>query len=75
MKECSNHEVLLDGKKISYKNLYRLALGSCEHTFFGEFTIGEQKEFYERVSVSGSNSIGKSIFFKSSLVAQFAIAL
>lgn len=47
MKEASNHKVLLDGKKVSYKNLHRLALGSCEHTFFGEFTVGEQKEFYE----------------------------
>ncbi|MBQ8798945.1 MAG: ATP-binding cassette domain-containing protein [Lachnospiraceae bacterium] len=47
MKESSNHKVLLDGKKISYKNLHRLALGSCEHTFFGEFTVEEQKEFYE----------------------------
>lgn len=47
MKEASNHKVLLDGKKVSYKNLHRLALGSCEHTFFGEFTVEEQKEFYE----------------------------
>ncbi len=47
MKESSNHKVLLDGKKVSYKNLHRLVLGSCEHTFFGEFTVEEQKEFYE----------------------------
>lgn len=47
MNERSKHKILLDGKKISYKNLHRLALGSCEHSFFGEFTVKEQKEFYE----------------------------
>ncbi len=47
MKERSLHTITLDGKPVSYKNLHRLALGSCEHTFFGEFTVEEQKEFYE----------------------------
>lgn len=36
----------LDGEPVSQKNLHRLALGSSEHTFFGEFTVEEQKEFY-----------------------------
>ncbi len=47
MRERSTHEVLLDGKSVSYKNLHRLAFGSCEHTFFGEFILEEQREFYE----------------------------
>lgn len=47
MKERPLHTITLDGKPVSYKNLHRLALGSCEHTFFGEFTVEEQKEFYE----------------------------
>lgn len=47
MKERPLHTITLDGKPVSYKNLHRLALGSCEHTFFGEFTVGEQREFYE----------------------------
>ncbi|MBQ8316487.1 MAG: ATP-binding cassette domain-containing protein [Lachnospiraceae bacterium] len=47
MKERPLHTITLDGKPVSYKNLHRLALGSCEHTFFGEFTVGEQMEFYE----------------------------
>jgi len=47
MKESPMHEILLDGERVSYKNLHRLALGSCEHTFFGEFTVEEQREFYE----------------------------
>lgn len=47
MKERPLHKIMLDGKPVSHKNLHRLALGSCEHTFFGEFTVGEQKEFYE----------------------------
>lgn len=47
MKERPGHEILLDGEPVSYKNLHRLALGSCEHTFFGEFTVEEQREFYE----------------------------
>ncbi|MBR2409802.1 MAG: ATP-binding cassette domain-containing protein [Lachnospiraceae bacterium] len=47
MKGKPLHTITLDGKPISYKNLHRLALGSCEHTFFREFTVGEQREFYE----------------------------
>lgn len=47
MKERPLHTITLDGKPVSHKNLHRLALGSCEHTFFGEFTVGEQREFYE----------------------------
>lgn len=47
MKERPLHTITLDRKPVSYKNLHRLALGSCEHTFFGEFTVGEQAEFYE----------------------------
>ncbi len=47
MKERPLHEFILDGKQVSYKNLHRLSLGSCELTFFREFTVGEQKEFYE----------------------------
>ena len=47
MSESPHHKILLDGKKISYKNLHRLAFGSCEHSFFGEFTVEEQKKFYE----------------------------
>lgn len=40
-------KVTLNGQPIGYKNLHRLALGSCEHTFFGEFTLEMQREFYE----------------------------
>ena len=47
MKEKPSHTILLDGKPVSYKNLHRLSLGSCEHTFFGELTVAEQMEFYE----------------------------
>ncbi|MBQ3029368.1 MAG: ATP-binding cassette domain-containing protein, partial [Lachnospiraceae bacterium] len=47
MKERPLHGIMLDGKSVSYRTLNRLALGSCEHTFFGEFTVEEQKEFYE----------------------------
>ena len=47
MKERPLHEFILDGTPVSYKNLHRLSLGSCEQTFFGEFTVKEQKEFYE----------------------------
>ena len=47
IKENKNRKILLDGEKVTYKNLHRLSLGSCEHTFFGEFTVAEQKEFYE----------------------------
>ena len=35
----SKHKILLDGKKISYKNLHRLALGSCATTSFLNSTI------------------------------------
>jgi len=47
MKEHPIHEITLDGETIGYKNLDRFAFGSCEHTFFGEFTVEEQREFYE----------------------------
>ena len=47
MKERPRHTITLGGKPVSYKNLHRLALGSCEHTFFSEFTVLEQREFYE----------------------------
>ena len=47
MKERPMHEITLDGAPVTYKNLHRLSLGSCEHTFFGEFTVAEQREFYE----------------------------
>ncbi|MBQ8281234.1 MAG: ATP-binding cassette domain-containing protein [Lachnospiraceae bacterium] len=47
MKVFKGGKILLDGDKVTYKNLHKLSLGSCEHTFFGEFTILEQKEFYQ----------------------------
>lgn len=39
--------ILLDGEEITYKNGWRIALGSCEHTFLGDFTFEEQKDFYK----------------------------
>lgn len=40
------NEVLLDGEEIGRNNIHRLSLGSHEHTFYSEFTVAEQKEFY-----------------------------
>lgn len=40
-------EVLLDGQPITRKNIERLSLGTCEHSFFPTLTAAEHKEFYE----------------------------
>lgn len=37
----------IDGERINYKNSWRIALGSCEHTFLEDFTIEEQRDFYK----------------------------
>ncbi len=41
------NDVRLDGEEIGKENIHRLSLGSHEHTFYGEFTVTEQKEFFK----------------------------
>ena len=40
-------QVLLDGEKITPKNIERLSFATCEHSFFGGLTAKEHKEFYQ----------------------------
>jgi len=39
-------EILLDGEKISKKNIARLSFATCEHSFFPNLTPVQHKEFY-----------------------------
>lgn len=39
-------EILLDGQKITTKNIDRLSFATCEHSFFPNLTAIDHKEFY-----------------------------
>lgn len=43
----NNGKVLLDGEKVTPKNIERLAFATSEHSFFGGLTVKDHKEFYQ----------------------------
>ena len=41
-------EIMLDGEKITRKNIARLSFATCEHSFFPRLTANEHRDFYKQ---------------------------
>jgi len=40
-------EIMLDGEKLSHKNIHRISFATCEHSFFPNLTPDSHKAFYK----------------------------